>query len=797
MKKFLSLLLLALTTTLWAAAVDFDYQNVHYSEYRTGKSVYVTGLASSASKNPNVTVITIPGWVTYGGVTYNVEGIDVTAFYQEYYLQNIVIEWGVQKIMASAFSSCTGLKSISIPSSVTSIGSKAFDNTYIDDLYLSWLTPPTIASDAFNGAGQAAWRVWLPTFPAMNATKRLAAFNSNNIFPTWGVNATIAHDIIIDGLPHIITKASTSSSDGEATLVGPYSYYGALTVSATATGVAGDYALTRHRYVGTAVVDSAFTGNTTLTSVTLPASYKTIGAYAFSGAKALVTANVAAQNIRPYAFQNCTSLTTFTMGGETTFGSYCFRNCPALTTVNVSSSVTGFNVDAFQYDNNLTQFVVNANNANFSSDSQGLLYNKAKNTLISCPPKASLSSLPGTLRYIYGQAFHYFKGDKVVVPYGVTDIGNQAFSECPNLKFLKIPSTVTTCSNILLSLPSLQELILGRITPPNGRIFAAGLPSSFTIKVPSRAVDTYKSHSNWNIQGATIDMGGFDVMFYIANNTANTIFASLDASTKRAYITYGWDAYRGNTTQAKTTGTFEIPSTLTYNGVTYTVYAVDDYAFFGATSLQQITLPKGIKEVGKNVWLNNPDSFRCYVPNEEARMYYNAINNSDAGRRWNQVTHGVQQLYTYLRNDNDTIQTYSPQVVDILLPTEPDFHIVTNYNDKNGMLVTEKLKGGSLGVKAASALLVSGMEKGKIYRFDKPVKAYSQEGPLYGCGWNETAIDESKYKVYYFDGKAFQALTTDVAAYRDTHPGEAVLSLYRANVENIDTFRLDIMGTAW
>ena len=109
-------------------------------------------------------------------------------------------------------------------------------------------------------------------------------------------------------------------------------------------------------------------------------------------------------------------------------------------------------------------------------------------------------------------------------------------------------------------------------------------------------------------------------------------------------------------------------------------------------------------------------------------------------------------------------------------------------------LVTEKLKGGSLGVKAASALLVSGMEKGKIYRFDKPVKAYSQEGPLYGCGWNETAIDESKYKVYYFDGKAFQALTTDVAAYRDTHPGEAVLSLYRANVESIDTFRLDIMG---
>ena len=82
MKRFYPLLFLVLVSALSANAIDFTVSNIKYSEYRQGKSVYCVGLSSEASNNSNFTTVNIPGWVSYNGVTYNVEGIDVTAFYQ-------------------------------------------------------------------------------------------------------------------------------------------------------------------------------------------------------------------------------------------------------------------------------------------------------------------------------------------------------------------------------------------------------------------------------------------------------------------------------------------------------------------------------------------------------------------------------------------------------------------------------------------------------------------------------------------------------------------------------------------
>lgn len=98
MRRFSFLVMMLALVGIGAKAVDFSVGNLKYSEFRVGKSVYCLGLTSSASGNSSVTTITIPGWVTYNGVTYNVEGIDATAFYQEYYLKTVVVEWGVKQI---------------------------------------------------------------------------------------------------------------------------------------------------------------------------------------------------------------------------------------------------------------------------------------------------------------------------------------------------------------------------------------------------------------------------------------------------------------------------------------------------------------------------------------------------------------------------------------------------------------------------------------------------------------------------------------------------------------------------
>ena len=69
-------------------------------------------------------------------------------------------------------------------------------------------------------------------------------------------------------------------------------------------------------YTVTAITDSAFNGNKTITKVTIPNNVTTIGANAFNG---------------------CTKLKTVTVGSSvTTIGAKAFKGCKALTKVSTN-----------------------------------------------------------------------------------------------------------------------------------------------------------------------------------------------------------------------------------------------------------------------------------------------------------------------------------------------------------------------------------------------------------------------------------------------------------------------------
>lgn len=89
------------STFLWA--YDFMVGGIYYNRNADGKSVSVTHWTYYESGESYEGKISIPSTVTYGGRTYSVTGIGDEAFYN-----------------------CTGLKSVTIPESVTSIGSFAF-----------------------------------------------------------------------------------------------------------------------------------------------------------------------------------------------------------------------------------------------------------------------------------------------------------------------------------------------------------------------------------------------------------------------------------------------------------------------------------------------------------------------------------------------------------------------------------------------------------------------------------------------------------------------------------------------
>ena len=73
------------------------------------------------------------------------------------------------------------------------------------------------------------------------------------------------------------------------------------------------------------------------------------------------------------------------------------------------------------------------------------------------------------------------------------------------------------------------------------------------------------------------------------------IWYNLTSETKQAEVTYkGDNPYQGGWYS----GSITIPSTVTYNGVAYSVTSIGDYAFHDCTSLTSINIPESLTSIG-------------------------------------------------------------------------------------------------------------------------------------------------------------------------------------------------------
>ena len=250
-------------------------------------------------------------------------------------IPNTLDGYPVTKIANSAFSHCSNLTSIGIPSTVTSIGDRAF--------FFSGLTSINIPVGV-TSIGYEAFR-YCRDLSSVTVPDTVISIGDDAFSETyWYDNQN--KGLVYAGKVAYKYKG-TMPQDTSFTLkndtvgIADYAFWecdGLKTISLPNTLVN--------------IGNGAFKSCYSLTGITIPGNVKSIGDYAFSSCRSLtdvtIPNNVISMGLS--AFSSCTGLTEVIIGsGITKIGNSAFYGCSELKTVHMSNSVTCIEENAFKY----------------------------------------------------------------------------------------------------------------------------------------------------------------------------------------------------------------------------------------------------------------------------------------------------------------------------------------------------------------------------------------------------------------------------------------------------------------
>ena len=326
--------------------------------------------------------------------------------------------------------------------------------------------------------------------------------------------------------------------------------------------------------------DYAFRSCRGLTLVTIPSSVANIGVYAFLFCSGLTSMTIpeGVTRIESSAFDGCSGLTAFRVEennpryssvnglllskdgttlvrgingrviipeGVTSIGDYAFSGCVGLTSVTIPEGVTSIGISAFSMCSGLTAFRVAENNPRYSSVN-GLLLSKDGTTLV---------------RGING---------RVVIPEGVTSIGDYAFTGCSGLTSVTIPDSVTNIKDLAFyGCSGLTSVTIpASVTNIGEMVFAyCGGLRSFVVAA--------NSHNYSSMNGLLLSKDG-KTLLYGVNGNVTIPYGVTDI---------GYRAFSGCWGLMSVT----IPASVT---------SIGNSAFGGCNGLASVTIPEGVTNIG-------------------------------------------------------------------------------------------------------------------------------------------------------------------------------------------------------
>ena len=528
----------------------------------------------------------------------SVTSIGKRAFQNCSNLINIKIPDRVSYIGSIAFADCTSLTSITIPNSVTSLGNSAFRGC----ASLTSITIPDSVTSISGGAFGNCTSLTSITIPDSVTSIGGNAFSNTALLKNQTTSEKYVGKWVID-------------CDDDAKSV---------TIKNGTVGIA----------------DFAFYDCPSLTSVTIPNSVTSMGEQAFGECVSLlgITIPNGMTSIDENTFYNCTSLTSVTIPNRvTSIGNHAFKECASLASITIPGSITEIGYEAFMGCTSLKSVTIPASVLSIDSEAFGYIDRDEKiddfkidyvkyteghryavrNGFTEEVYFATSELDDGSLRItgyidnlssvsliipseingkqvtgIGGQAFEGCTGlENITIPDSVTEIGLEAFSGCTSLTNITIPDSVTKIGSSAFSgcssLTAIDvEVGNNNYTSVNGFLFNKG-------KTELICYPAGKTDKSYNIPNSVTSIG-YSAFIDCTSITSITIPDSVTSIDSSAF---------GGCSSLKS---ITIPNSVTSIGY---------YAFYGCTSLTSVTIPKSV--TGIDDW-----AFGYYYDND-----YKKINN--------------------------------------------------------------------------------------------------------------------------------------------------------------------------